>query len=71
MTQAPYDHNLTDVLQTSAEYIALKPTWDERASWITFLLQELETFYKKEEFTSFLADLQEQIANRIARGNWD
>jgi hypothetical protein len=71
MKPPPYDHNLVDSLQLSAEFIALKASKQEQIAWIVFLLQELETFYTKEVFTGLLADLQESIEGRLASGRWD
>ena len=57
MTQL-YDHQLTEWLQNSGEYIARLRPADERTAWILFLLDQIKPFLTQEEYGSFLDELK-------------
>lgn len=65
MTNQPYDHTLTEMLQTAAELITLKPK-DEWASWVQFLLSELQSITPAQSYVDLLAQVQEAIAGQLA-----
>ncbi len=58
-------HTITEMLQTAAELITLKPK-DEWASWIQFLLSELQSITPAQSYVDLLAQLQEAIAGQLA-----
>ncbi len=43
MATVPYDHTITEMLQTAAELIGLKPK-EEQVQWVLFLLREMKSF---------------------------
>lgn len=65
----PYDHVLTENLQTSAEFILMKPQ-EEWSGWVKFLLTELDSHLEPEATTKLLQDVQALVANRLATGAW-
>lgn len=69
MANVPYDHTITEMLQTAAELIGLKPK-EERVQWMIFFLQEMQSMQPKAVNTAFLQELQESIATRLAIGQW-
>ena len=69
MSEVPYDHTITEMLQTASELVMLKPA-SERVPWVVFLLQEMGTMFKPPEYDQFLSDLQEAITARRQSGSW-
>jgi hypothetical protein len=69
MTAIPYDHVLTENLQTSAEFILMKAP-EEWAGWVKFLVTELESHLEPELSTQLLQELQALIAERLETGGW-
>jgi len=69
MATVPYDHTITEMLQTVAELICLKPK-EERVQWIVFFLKEIESMQSKAVNSTFFQALQENIANRQEAGQW-
>lgn len=65
MNSKPYDHTITETLQTVAELIALKPK-SEWAPWLLFLLSEIESVVPAAGYADLLAQLQEAIAGQLA-----
>lgn len=65
MTNQPYDHTLTEMLQTAAELITLKPK-DEWSAWIQFLLSELQSITPAQGYIDLLAQVQEAVAAQLA-----
>ncbi len=68
MSNIPYDPVLTDQMQLAANDIALISDNSERVAWIVFLLQELEGQLGAAEKTDLLERLQNEIAQRLAKG---
>lgn len=69
MSTPPYDHVITENLQTSAELILQKPQ-EEWSAWVQFLLTELESNLEAEQTTALLQDVQSLIGQRLATGSW-
>lgn len=65
MTSTPYDHTITESLQTVAELIALKPK-QEWAAWVLFLLAEMKTILPEQGYTDLVAQVQEDLARQLA-----
>ena len=65
MTTQPYDHVITEMLQTAAELITLKPK-EEWASWVMFLLSELQSITPAQGYGDLLAQLEGAIAGQRA-----
>ena len=65
MTSQPYDHTITEMLQTAAELITLKPK-GEWPSWVLFLLTEIKSITPVQSYADLLAQLQEGIAGQLA-----
>jgi hypothetical protein len=63
-----YDQNLTQWLQLSGEYIGRVRPADERIAWMEFLLDEIRPFVPPAEYATFLAELQQAIAERRLQG---
>ena len=61
MATVPYDHTITEMLQTAAELIGLKPK-EEQVQWVLFLLEEMKSLSSKQAYTDFLAGIQEGIS---------
>ncbi len=57
MTNQPYDHTITEMLQTAAELITLKP----KDEW-----SELQSITPAQSYVDLLAQLQEAIAGQLA-----
>ena len=60
MATVPYDHTITEMLQTAAELIGLKPK-EEQVQWVLFLLEEMKSFLPKQDYTDLLTGIQEGI----------
>jgi hypothetical protein len=65
MATVPYDHTLTEMLQTAAELIGLKPK-EEQGQWVLFLLAEMKTFLPKQRYVELLTVIQESLASQLA-----
>jgi hypothetical protein len=65
MSKTPYDPTITDMLQTAAELIALKPT-QEHSQWLLFLLEELKSMLSKQGYVDLLIALQEETGSQLA-----
>ena len=61
MATVPYDHTLTEMLQTAAELIGLKPK-EEQVQWVLFLLEEMKSLSRKKDYTDLLISNQESIS---------
>lgn len=65
MATIPYDHTITEMLQTAAELIGLKPK-AEQPLWVLFLLNELKSMTPQRQYTAILTAVQEEIARQLA-----
>ncbi len=65
MTNPPYDHTITEMLQTAAELVSLKPKSDW-APWALFFLTEMQSVLPAQGYADMLAQLQEAIAGQLA-----
>jgi hypothetical protein len=65
MATVLYDHTLTEMLQTAAELIVIKPK-EEQGQWVLFLLGEIKSLLPKQDFQQFLAVVQEDVARQAA-----
>lgn len=65
MTDQPYDHTITEMLQTAAELITLKPQ-DQWASWVMFLLSELQSITPAQSYADLLTQLEGTVAGQLA-----
>jgi len=65
MTNQPYDSKITEMLQTVAELITLKPK-GEWTPWMLFLLSEMKSILPPQSYTDLLAQLEEAIAGQLA-----
>lgn len=70
MATFPYDHVITENLQTSAELVVNTRPADERAEWVAFLLSEMQAQMPDDEMASLLEQVQERIAGRLETGGW-
>ena len=61
MATVPYDHTITEMLQTAAELIGLKPK-EEQVQWVLFLLGEMKSFLSKQDYADLLTGIQEGIS---------
>jgi len=61
MATVPYDHTITEMLQTAAELIGLKPK-EEQVLWVLFLLEEMKAFLSKQDYVDLLAGIQEGVS---------
>ncbi len=61
MATVPYDHTLTEMLQTAAELIGLKPK-EEQVQWVLFLLEEMKSLSPKQDYADLLIGIQEGIS---------
>ena len=61
MATVPYDHTLTEMLQTAAELIGLKPK-EEQVQWVLFLLEEMKSLSSKQDYADLLIGIQEGIS---------
>jgi hypothetical protein len=65
MTNPPYDHTITEMLQTAAELITLKP----KSEWmpgVQFRLSEMTSVMPAPSYAYLLAQRQETIAGQLA-----
>lgn len=65
MTTQPYDRTITEMLQTAAELITLKPKGDW-PSWVMFLPTESQSVTPAQRYADLLAQLREGIAGQLA-----
>ena len=65
MTDQPYDHTITEMLQTAAELITLKPQ-DQWAPWVMFLLSELQSITPVQSYVDLLTQLEGAVAGQLA-----
>ena len=56
-----YDHQLTEWLQLSGEYIARIRPDDERCAWIMFLLEQIKPFLSAAEYAQLLGEIKAAI----------
>lgn len=61
MATVPYDHTLTEMLQTAAELIGLKPK-EEQVQWVLFLLEEIKSLSSKQNYADLLIGIQQGIS---------
>ena len=61
MATVPYDHTITEMLQTAAELIGLKPK-EEQVQWVLFLLEEMKSLSSKQDYADLLTGIQEGIS---------
>jgi hypothetical protein len=67
MATVPYDHTLTEMLQTAAELIVLKPK-EEQVQWVLFLLSEMKALLPPERHTELLTAIYEDLGRQLAAG---
>jgi len=60
MATVPYDHTITEMLQTAAELIGLKPK-EEQVQWVLFLVEEMKSLSSKQDYADLLIGIQEGI----------
>ena len=65
MATVPYDHTITEMLQTAAELIGLKPK-EEQVQWVLFLLGEMKSFLSKQDYADLLIGIQEGLGKDSA-----
>lgn len=65
MATVPYDHTITEMLQTAAELIGLKPK-EEQVQWVLFLLGEMKSFLSKQDYADLLTGIQKGISKDSA-----
>ena len=65
MATVPYDHTITEMLQTAAELIGLKPK-EEQVQWVLFLLGEMRSFLSKQDYVDLLTGIQEGVTKDLA-----
>ena len=70
MATFPYDHVITENLQTSAELVINTRPDVERVEWVAFLLNEMQGLLPDDEMTSLLELVQTRIAGRLETGGW-
>ncbi|HRX04739.1 MAG: hypothetical protein KDI07_20715 [Anaerolineae bacterium] len=70
MATFPYDHVITENLQTSAELVINTRPDVERVEWVAFLLNEMQGLLPDDEMTSLLELVQTRIAGRLESGVW-
>ena len=70
MATFPYDHVITENLQTSAELVINTRPDVERDEWVAFLLNEMQGLLPDDEMTSLLELVQTRIAGRLESGVW-
>lgn len=61
MATVPYDHTITEMLQTAAELIGLKPK-EEQVQWVLFLLEEMKSLSSKQDYADLLIGIQEGLS---------
>jgi hypothetical protein len=69
MPDVPYDHVITENLQTTAELILLKPK-EEWVYWVRFLLTEMESQLDRGPAHKLMQDVQALVAARLNTGGW-
>lgn len=70
MANFPYDHVITESLQTAAELIVKTRPVTERADWAAFLLNEMQAVLPEGDRDGLLEQVQERIAGRLETGSW-
>lgn len=70
MANFPYDHVITENLQTAAELIVNTRPPAERTDWAAFLLNEMLSILDDAEGQKLLEQIQERIAGRLESGEW-
>lgn len=65
MSNVPYDPTITEMLQTVAELIALKPG-PEQSLWLLFMLSEMKSVLPKQKYLDLLVTIQEETSNQLA-----
>jgi len=70
MANFPYDHVITENLQTSAELIVNTRPPDERTDWVAFLLNEMLSILDEAEGQTLLEQVQARLAGRLEAGEW-
>jgi hypothetical protein len=65
MSNIPYDPTITEMLQTAAELIALKPG-PEQSQWFLFMLSEIKSVVPKQKYLDLLVTLQEETSSQLA-----
>ncbi|MCB0242943.1 MAG: hypothetical protein KDI12_05995 [Anaerolineae bacterium] len=70
MATFPYDHVITENLQTSAELVINTRPDVERVEWVAFLLNEMQGLLPDDEMTSLLELVQTRITGRLESGVW-
>jgi len=65
MSNQPYDHVLTEMLQTASELLVQKPD-AEWLFWTTFFLTEIQSLAPAQSYINLLVQLQEAIAGQVA-----
>lgn len=65
MSNVPYDPTITEMLQTAAELIALKPV-QEHPQWLFFMLSEMKSMLSKQGYVDLLIALQEEAGSQLA-----
>lgn len=70
MATFPYDHVITENLQTSAELAINTRPADERAEWVAFLINEMLSLLPDDEGQKLLQDVQSRITGRLETGGW-
>ncbi|MCA9870292.1 MAG: hypothetical protein KDI03_00475 [Anaerolineae bacterium] len=70
MATFPYDHVITENLQTSAELIVNTRPKEERVDWVAFLMNEMLSIITPEHGQKLLEDVQARIGDRLETGAW-
>ncbi|MEZ4771402.1 MAG: hypothetical protein R2844_23665 [Caldilineales bacterium] len=70
MATFPYDHVITENLQTAAELIVNTRPTAERPDWVAFFLNEIQSILAPEEFQALLEQVQERVTGRLESGEW-
>jgi hypothetical protein len=65
MSNDPYDPTITEMLQTVAELIALKPA-QEHSQWLIFMLGEMKSMLSRQGYVDLLIALQEEASSQLA-----
>ncbi len=65
MPTTPYDPTITEMLQTAAELIALKPA-QEQSQWLFFMLGEMKSMLSPQRYQDLLIALQEEAGTQLA-----
>ena len=70
MANFPYDHVITENLQTAAELVINTRPDSERVEWVAFLLNEMLALLPADEEQKVLEQVQARIAGRLETGSW-